>query len=66
MWDEVWGRKCYYLTIGLLRIFKIKDLFFEKRNHFQENPIFLLYMELKKIFFFLEELRFPPSRHTGA
>jgi len=51
MWDEVWGRKCYYLPIGLLRIFKIKDLFFEKRNHFQENPIFLLYMELKKIFF---------------
>lgn len=24
----------------------LKDLFYEKRNHFQETPIFLLYTEL--------------------
>lgn len=41
----LWSRKCYYLPIRLLRIFKIRDLFYEKRNHFQEKPIFLLYMK---------------------
>lgn len=47
----LWSRKCYYLPMGLLRIFKIRDLFYEKRNPFQEKPVFsIVYEILKHVF----------------
>lgn len=42
----------------------LKDLFYEKRNHFQETPIFLLHTELLKNVF-LKSLIFPFEAYWG-
>ena len=40
-------------------IYKTKDVFYEKGDNFQENPVFQLYREFKKIIICFEKLDFP-------